>query len=115
VRYLKCPLCDELMNRVNFGRRSGVIVDVCTAHGTWFDAGELTRAIAFVARGGLEESRRRESEEKRELARTAARLEAELASTGAGRGAPARWNGREAASWGEHRFTLFDILSELFR
>jgi Zn-finger nucleic acid-binding protein len=72
VRYLKCPVCSDLMNRVNFGRRSGIVVDVCTPHGTWFDAGELARAIDFVARGGLEASRRHDPEERRELARTAA-------------------------------------------
>ena len=42
------------MNRVNFGRRSGVVVDVCKPHGTWFDAGELTQAIEWVSSGGLE-------------------------------------------------------------
>src|SRR5579859_6095606 len=35
VRYLLCPVCRSAMNRVNFGRRSGVIVDVCRTHGTW--------------------------------------------------------------------------------
>jgi Zn-finger nucleic acid-binding protein len=48
VRYLHCPVCRGLMNRVNFGRHSGIIVDVCRKHGTWFDAGELTRAIEFA-------------------------------------------------------------------
>jgi len=37
------------MNRINFGRTSGVIVDVCKKHGTWFDGGELTQVIAFAA------------------------------------------------------------------
>ena len=27
---------------------SGVVVDVCSAHGTWFDEGELPRVLAFV-------------------------------------------------------------------
>ncbi|MBS2013496.1 MAG: zf-TFIIB domain-containing protein [Deltaproteobacteria bacterium] len=62
VRYLSCPLCHVSMNRVNFGRLSGVIVDVCKVHGTWFDAGELTRLIAFAAAGGLERARLREAE-----------------------------------------------------
>jgi Zn-finger nucleic acid-binding protein len=48
VRYLECPVCRGLMNRVNFGRHSGIIVDVCKMHGTWFDVGELTRAIEFA-------------------------------------------------------------------
>ncbi|WP_205633942.1 zf-TFIIB domain-containing protein [Labilithrix luteola] len=64
VRYLACPLCRRTMNRVNFGKLSGVIVDVCRHHGTWFDAGELTRVVAFAASGGLEKTRAREVEEK---------------------------------------------------
>lgn len=39
--YLKCPRCDRPMNRVNFGRRSGIIVDVCGPHGVFLDAGEF--------------------------------------------------------------------------
>ena len=34
VQYRRCPHCREFMNRVNFGRYSGVIVDVCREHGT---------------------------------------------------------------------------------
>lgn len=63
VRYLPCPLCHSTMNRANFGRVSGVIVDVCGKHGTWFDAGELTRTVAFAASGGLERTRAREKED----------------------------------------------------
>lgn len=62
VRYLPCPLCHSTMNRTNFGKVSGVIVDVCGKHGTWFDAGELTRTVAFAASGGLERTRAREKE-----------------------------------------------------
>jgi Zn-finger nucleic acid-binding protein len=64
VRYVPCPLCHATMNRVNFGKVSGVIVDVCKAHGTWFDAGELTRVVAFAGAGGLAKTREREREEK---------------------------------------------------
>ena len=55
------------MNRVNFGKVSGVIVDVCKAHGTWFDPGELTRVVAFAAAGGLERTRAREKLERRDV------------------------------------------------
>lgn len=64
VRYLKCPVCKRLMNRTNFGRMSGVIVDVCKDDGVWFDAGEVNAIIDFVERGGLERARRREEEER---------------------------------------------------
>jgi Zn-finger nucleic acid-binding protein len=54
VVYRRCPECRQRMSRKNFGRTSGVIVDWCGAHGTWFDADELPRVAAFVAAGGLE-------------------------------------------------------------
>jgi len=62
--YIPCPVCASFMNRKNFGGTSGVIVDVCRKHGTWFDLGELPRVLAFVATGGLERSRRRDAEER---------------------------------------------------
>jgi Zn-finger nucleic acid-binding protein len=61
--YIPCPACASLMNRKNFGGVSGVIVDVCKQHGTWFDVGELPRVLAFVAAGGLERTRKRAEEE----------------------------------------------------
>lgn len=76
VRYLPCPQCHTTMNRVNFGRASGVIVDVCRTHGTWFDPGDLTRVIAFVGSGGLIKARARENEAARAAQ---ARLAAERA------------------------------------
>jgi Zn-finger nucleic acid-binding protein len=62
-RYLPCPECAQLMNRKNFGGNSGVIVDICKAHGTWFDRDELGRIVQFVMKGGLDQSRRRELEQ----------------------------------------------------
>lgn len=66
VQYLPCPMCQKLMNRRNFGERSGVIVDVCRPHGIWFDPGELPRVLAFVAAGGLEEAARRKAQRDHE-------------------------------------------------
>ena len=57
VRYRPCPSCQLLMNRKNFGGASGIIVDVCGRHGTFFDAGELPRVLEFVRRGGLAQAR----------------------------------------------------------
>jgi Zn-finger nucleic acid-binding protein len=57
VRYRRCPVCGQLMNRVNFAHRSGVVVDVCPNHGTWFDRNELQRIILFIRSGGLDRSR----------------------------------------------------------
>ncbi len=75
VRYLSCPVCKRTMNRQNFGRRSGVIIDVCKGHGVWFEEGELQRVMSFIDRGGLEQARSAESERQREEQR---RLLAEL-------------------------------------
>lgn len=63
VKYLPCPLCSQLMNRINFARCSGVIVDVCKGHGTWFDRDELSRIVEFIRDGGLEAARNREKAE----------------------------------------------------
>ena len=59
VEYAPCPVCTHLMTRVNFAHTSGVIVDVCTPHGTWFDADELRRVLEFITNGGLEAARAR--------------------------------------------------------
>lgn len=74
VRYVPCPQCNQLMNRVNFARCSGVIVDVCKGHGTWFDRDELQQIVEFIRGGGLSVSRERE---KRELAEERERLRQE--------------------------------------
>ena len=63
VRYSPCPQCGQMMNRINFARCSGVIVDACKGHGTWFDASELRAIVEFVRAGGLELSREREKSE----------------------------------------------------
>jgi Zn-finger nucleic acid-binding protein len=117
VRYVKCPLCSDLMNRVNFGKRSGVIVDVCQAHGVWFDKGELTQAIEFVARGGLAETRRREELENSEQKREAAKLQAGLMEEAAHDGrAAGLLLGRAEGRWeSAHHATLLDILFDLLR
>ena len=72
VRYVPCPECNQLMNRVNFARCSGVVVDVCKGHGTWFDRDELRLIVEFIRGGGLEVSRAREKralEEERQRLR----------------------------------------------
>jgi Zn-finger nucleic acid-binding protein len=116
VRYVKCPLCHVLMNRVNFGKRSGVIVDVCKAHGVWFDKGELTEAIEFVAQGGLEEAKRHATEDA-ELKKESAKLHVELMEEAMHDGRSAGlFLGRQEGRWqSEHHSTLLDILFELLR
>lgn len=69
VVYRRCAVCSEHMHRRNFARVSGVIVDECGLHGTFFDAGELEDVLSFVQSGGLalaEEKRRAEAERERQ-------------------------------------------------
>jgi Zn-finger nucleic acid-binding protein len=63
ICYAPCPQCGQLMNRINFARCSGVIVDICKGHGTWFDRDELSGIVQFIRAGGLEVSRQREKTE----------------------------------------------------
>jgi Zn-finger nucleic acid-binding protein len=73
IRYVPCPQCSQLMNRINFARCSGVIVDICKGHGTWFDPDELSGIVQFIRSGGLEVSRQKEKHElefQREQLRT---------------------------------------------
>lgn len=53
VRYRRCAICLELMQRRNFCDVSGLIVDVCFAHGTWFPSGTFSPARRFVEHGGF--------------------------------------------------------------
>lgn len=77
VRYGKCPECAKVMNRVNFAKASGVVIDVCRDHGIWFDADELRLIIQFIQAGGIDIARQKERtylEEERRLAMVRARL-----------------------------------------
>lgn len=60
ISYVPCPECKQLMNRSNFARSSGVIIDLCKQHGVWFDADELPRIIEFIDKGGLAKARAKE-------------------------------------------------------
>lgn len=60
VSYVPCPDCKNLMNRSNFAKASGVIIDICKQHGIWFDAGELPQIIEFIQKGGMDMVRQRE-------------------------------------------------------
>jgi Zn-finger nucleic acid-binding protein len=70
VRYRPCPMCSQIMHRRNFGGTSGIIIDVCSLHGSLFDAGELPRVLDFVRRGGLARAQQRELEQAKEAARS---------------------------------------------
>jgi Zn-finger nucleic acid-binding protein len=74
------------MNRVNFGVRSGVVVDRCGDHGVWLDAGEMRQLMEWAKAGGRmlhqqvmerrrEEEKRRQERRQRERAQRASRGE----------------------------------------
>ena len=60
VRYRPCPVCSRMMNRYNYARISGVIIDGCKNDGLWFDKDELRQVLEFIQAGGLDKSHERE-------------------------------------------------------
>lgn len=72
--YIPCVRCGKLMNRKNFRRISGIMIDRCGKHGVWLDGGELEKIRHFIADGGLGRYR------DREIVRNRGKIE-EIAST----------------------------------
>ncbi len=109
VEYRKCPVCDAFMQRSNFQKRSGVIIDRCHSHGTWLDADELEAIAGFIIEGGMQESAR-EYQMRQEI-NAAARRNAE-ALLRARTGESITIERREDAGIGE---TLLGVLSSLLK
>lgn len=63
VHYRRCPACGKFMNRSNYARISGVILDSCRDDGIWFDPDELRRVVLFIETGGLDRAAQRQREE----------------------------------------------------
>lgn len=74
--YRRCPVCRTMMNRRNFGRRSGILVDQCRDHGIWFDETELQEILRWIRSGGESLAVERDREEDRAAA-SAARFRVE--------------------------------------
>ena len=74
VRYRKCPCCGSFMLRRNFQRSSGVVIDVCRAHGTWLDADEIEEIAGFILSGGETSATLEEEHRSAEALAAAARL-----------------------------------------
>jgi Zn-finger nucleic acid-binding protein len=98
TRYRPCLRCGTMMNRMNFGRRSGTVIDVCRGHGTFLDRGELHQVVRFIHAGGLDRARQAEIEDLRDEQR---RLESLRQISGQ----PAPVAG--AFAWDEHWFREF--------
>jgi Zn-finger nucleic acid-binding protein len=71
VKYVKCPVCKNFMNRVNFAHRSGVIIDQCMAHGIWLDSGEITHLMEWKKAGGelLHEKEKEKKAKKKKMSK----------------------------------------------
>lgn len=52
IAYRPCPVCRERMGHLNFGGRSGVILDRCATHGVWVQGGQLRRLTEWWRAGG---------------------------------------------------------------
>ena len=97
VTYRRCPACDTMMARRNFARVSGIILDSCVDHGTFFDAGELEDVLDFVRTGGLLLSQKKKAQEEARQNRADA---ANRAPAGTAGGAP--YGGIQAYNFYEH-------------
>jgi Zn-finger nucleic acid-binding protein len=84
VKYRPCPQCGKMMNRQNFGRLSGTIVDVCSGHGTFLDRGELHQVVKFILEGGFSRMREAELERLKEETRRLRELELHLSRSRGG-------------------------------
>ena len=114
VEYRRCPSCDALMNRRNYKKRSGVIVDRCHEHGTWLDAHELERIAGFVQSGRAAEAAMAEAtfeagREKRAASKPAYRFQESSAESQSIFGGFGQVRNNSAAE------TIFDLLIGLLR
>ncbi|HTY21750.1 MAG TPA: zinc ribbon domain-containing protein [Desulfomonilaceae bacterium] len=91
--YVRCPVCRQIINRINFARISGVLVDVCKEHGIWFDGGEIEKIMDFIAHGGLQRAKQLDVE----------RLKSEEEITRLRSGSPDASGIAASASWGDFR------------
>lgn len=108
--YIPCPVCGTLMNRLNFAGCSGIVIDWCKPHGTWFDFNELPRVVEFIREGGLKKSREREKESIRSEKERMRLQEHSLAAEAA------RLAGtRPVAHWGGEEDNLLDFLSSVWK
>jgi Zn-finger nucleic acid-binding protein len=108
ISYVPCPDCKELMNRSNFARSSGVIIDLCKQHGVWFDADELPKIIDFIDKGGIARAREKEKmalqDERGRLRDEQRRLAMMERRSGAG-----RLDDDGESNWGGVVAALFDL------
>ena len=86
VQYRSCPECDGYMQRRNYRKKSGVIIDSCPSHGTWLDADELEQIAGFILSGSAGSPTRPETEEERRRKEAAAAAFARVQAQGGKQG-----------------------------
>ena len=106
VAYRKCPQCEAYMQRRNFQKSSGVIIDRCGEHGTWLDADELEQIAGFLLSGGRPES-------AANLRREAAKAAASRRKAAAAAPVPGPTVGPRARMGSGGTTSLLDILTDL--
>jgi Zn-finger nucleic acid-binding protein len=67
-QYRRCPICAVRMNRVNYGKQSGILLDRCATDGLWFDGDELDAVLRWMRLGGERLTAERDARETREKA-----------------------------------------------
>ncbi len=108
VRYRNCPECDGHMQRRNYRKRSGIIIDSCSQHGTWLDADELERIAGFILSGGKGREVQRVPDEKQIGEQQAAQAFARIRATHT----PQRF---EARAQGGIVDSLLSLLTDVLR
>jgi len=106
------------MQRKNFARRSGVIVDWCGHHGTWLDAHEVEDIAAYILAGGLERQSSPDRaaspwQEPADAGRLEGRMEAERLLALERHRTRKGWAGRATSVEGSMLRGLGDLLSHL--
>ena len=107
VQYRKCPVCMGFMQRRNFRKSSGVIIDRCNEHGTWLDADELEQIAGFILSGGTPSATLLEPAASQAEQRTTAEFARIRARYAPGSDRPGDPGGRVGS--------LLDVLTKLLR
>jgi hypothetical protein len=95
------------MNRRNWGKRSGIILDVCQKHGVWFDLHELEDLLRFLRTDSGQQSQKAAEAERAALRQMA--LQGSLRSFGGpSQSSPGSLAGALAAGF------LVGVLGDLF-
>ncbi|MGL1933322.1 MAG: zf-TFIIB domain-containing protein [Desulfotalea sp.] len=75
ITYRPCPICKSLMNRTNFGARSGIVIDQCREHGIYLDSGELRQLLEWRKAGGhIADERSSKQARKEKIVKKAAEI-----------------------------------------